>query len=280
MRQTARVVVATVLTLVMAVSLLWAATANYLQTFDTGHGWTYTQVSCSGGTCSNNPTASGANCNGGTGGCVQATNSLTFNTTRTLVGYFKNSYTWQALGVPAGGTVTQVQGSWWNRSSSASACSSSTTAGMQIFDSANTTQVTSAAVATNVVVDGETAGASHTGSVVTVNAGFQPAATTVTLRFNLNPSAEGAFGTNTCNLFGDNYGLVITYTDPSGRRGQTIVGWNSTPDETLGRMRSVNVAYAGEAVSLAAVGERSAARADALISHTVLAPLPAPGVRR
>jgi hypothetical protein len=184
-----------------------------------------------------------ANCNGGAGGCVQATNSLTFNITRILTGYFKNSYTWQALGVPSGSTVTQVSGSWWDKtsSSSSSGCSSSTTAGMQIFDSANTTEATSAALASNVVVDVDTAGATHSGGTVDVNAAYQAAATTVTLRFNLNPSAEGNFGSSTCNFYGDNYALTITYTGPAGRRGQVIIGWNRETGGTFGHGRVLDI---------------------------------------
>jgi hypothetical protein len=69
------------------------------------------------------------------------------------------------------------------------------------------------------------------GAAVSVTSS-QASSSGILIEFNLNPSATGAFGTSTCNIFGDNVNLVIVYTVPSanGRRGQVIIGFERTPD--------------------------------------------------
>jgi hypothetical protein len=148
-----------------------------------------------------------------------------------MTGYFANpsGYTWQTLGVPAGATVTQVQGGWYDKVTTSILGCASATAGLQIFNSTNSTELTSLSIFSNTDVSGDTgsSGATHTGSTVNVIAG-QTASSAISLHFNVNPAANGLF--SGCNIFGDNLQLVISYTLPSGRKGQTIVAFNRTPD--------------------------------------------------
>jgi hypothetical protein len=159
--------------------------------------------------CNNNANdTTAADCNPSP--CVQATAGAIISGTQT--GYFHNSYTWIQLGVPKGSTVTSVDGSFWDKSA---ACAAGTTAGMQIFDSANTTEITSTTLVPNTAAT-DTSGATHGNlGAKTIAAPFQPAATTVTLRFNLNP-AVGAFAT--CNLNGDNFNLTISFIPPNSHQ--------------------------------------------------------------
>ena len=223
-------------------------TGTYTQPFNQSpipHGWTYTQLTCVnpglGATCSNNANVTvAADCQSQP--CVSATfttNGLA--TAATMTGYFHNpaGYTWQTIGVPAGATVISVQGAWWDFiTQSGAGCDNSTdtTVGIHIYNSANNAEITSAPVFADTGVDGDTAaaGVTHTAaSAVTVNAGFTASSTAITLRFDINPSAAAnAFNTPTCNIFGDNFNLIITYTKPNsnGRRGQVIIGFMRMPD--------------------------------------------------
>jgi hypothetical protein len=220
-----------------------APSATYIQPFNTGHGWTYTQTNCSagaiGGSCSSSASAT-TNCV--TSPCVDsvAQGGLLGATTQT--GYFQSptgTYTWQTLGVPAGATVTSVQGGWTDL---ASGCASGAAVGVQIYDSTNTVEITSPSVVANVGVSGEGGLTPHPlGSAVNVNAGFQASSTGLTLHFSLNSAAAALLAT--CTVYGDNFELQISYVPaapPSGRRGQTIVGWNRTADGGL-NMLSYNI---------------------------------------
>jgi large repetitive protein len=181
------------------------------QPFNTGHGWTWTRVSCTtglGGSCTdgtNDTTA--ADCIGNTGSCVQVT-AASFGTA-TFAGYFHNTYTWVQLGVPSGATVVSVAGNFWDKSTSGfgNTCTSGTTVGMDIFDAANTTEVVAGAV-NSAPADGDTSGFTHPNSTAkTVIPAAQGANTTVTLRFNFNLTATFT----TCKMTGDNYNLLISY---------------------------------------------------------------------
>jgi hypothetical protein len=172
---------------------------TYMQPFNTGHGWTYTQLSCAGTleSCSNSATAT-SGCNPTP--CVSATVGAIISGTQT--GYFHNSYTWMALGVPKGATVLAVDGNFYASPSSCSGAS----AGMQIFDSTNAIEITSSPLENPFGVTA--AGTFGNQGAKSVASNYALASTTVTLRFNLDP-AVGAFAT--CVLSGDNYDLTITY---------------------------------------------------------------------
>jgi hypothetical protein len=216
---------------------------NYTEPFNTGHGWTYTQVSCSGGTCT---PATGASTNVTTAAdcqvapCVAAASSSgDLSVAQTMTGYYHNpaGYTWQTIGVPAGATVNTVQGSWWDLLVAAGAgcntAANTVTAGMHIYNSANTTEITSSSVFADTSVTGDVEGATHgPGSVVNVTATFAPSSTPITLRFDINPSVLGnLFSAPTCTIYGDSYNLLITYTPSTGgRRGQVIIGFNRMPN--------------------------------------------------
>ena len=100
-----------------------APQVTYIQPFNAGHNWGYTQTSCNVGTLfgnCNNSAAATTNCAsspGNTGQCVDA-GVLVINSGGTQTGYFQNpvGYTWQTLGVPANTTVLSVQGAWYDAS--------------------------------------------------------------------------------------------------------------------------------------------------------------------
>ena len=125
---------------------------------------------------------------------------------------------WTTLGVPSGAVVDSVDGQWDDKAvQTAVACTSSSTMGIQIFDSANTTQVTSAAVEANLNVAGDTAAWTNhnpTGAVSVTSS--SSASSTVTLRFNVNP-ASGNNASAACELRGDNFKLaIVSHTPASG----------------------------------------------------------------
>jgi hypothetical protein len=207
MRSAIRLLALTGLVLVAAL-LAWAATTTYTQGFDTGHGWTYTQLTCNVTGCTNGDAADGQT--NTTSVFAKAASTQPGN--RTTTGYFSKAFTWENLGVPPGDTVTTVDGSWYSRRvNTGGGCTTSSTAGMQIFDSANTTEATASAVEPAIDVSGDAAWTSHnpTGAIA-VLAANQASSTTVRLRFNLNPAVNG--NGNACELRGDEYKLTIVST--------------------------------------------------------------------
>lgn len=195
----------------LCAALLRAATANYSEPWtSTLDGWAFTQLSCSG-TCTNALSTDGNPADG-----VSA--KLT-GRSKVETGYWKLTATWTALGVPPGDTVDSVDGQWDDKAvQTAVACLSSSTMGMQIFDSANATEITSAAVEANINVSGDTAAWTNhnpTGAVSVTSS--NAAGSTVTLRFNLNP-ASGNNASAACELRGDNFRLgIVSHIAPKGR---------------------------------------------------------------
>lgn len=247
--------------LTSATSNLFNITApqvTYIQPFNSGHGWTYTQMTCSVGVigiCSNSAAATGANC--AATPCVDAAAFAGLQTGASQTGYFHSpigSYTWASLGIPANSTVVSVQGAWNDLAGGVlSSCTTGTTAGIQIFDSGNTTEITNSDVAMLVQVAGDTTTAlgTHTlGPAVNVLNGFQATSTGITLRFNLNQDTAGFLGT--CTLYGDTFELLIDYTVGSpanGRRGQVVIAWNWQPDGTIGEAWAYNVELTSDSAS-------------------------------
>jgi hypothetical protein len=212
---------------ILAILLLtcWAAVlfavTNYSQPFTTGHGWTYTQLSCTGGaTCTSGDVADGNPTPG-----VFAKVAVK---SKTPTGYWSHAYTWIDLGVTAGETVQTVDGQWDDKVyQTVSACTSASTMGMQIYDSGNTVEATASAVEPLLNVAGDTASWTNhnpTGAIAVTGA-YGLASTTVTLRFNMNQTSGSTTG-SACEERGDNYALAIVSIAASGRKGQTIVGFN------------------------------------------------------
>jgi hypothetical protein len=188
--------------------------STYTQPFNTGHGWTYTQLTCTkgiGGSCASNAAdTTAADCNPSP--CVAASDSAILGTA-SQTGYFHNSYTWVQLGVPSQATVIAVDGSFWDKVGSN--CSG-TTAGMQIFDTTNTIEITSSALENNFNTDNDDSGATHgNAGAKSIPAAYGSPYTTVTLRFNINP-ASGSF--TSCSVSGDNYNLTISYIPANGHQ--------------------------------------------------------------
>jgi hypothetical protein len=199
---------------------LLATSTPYTQPFTTGHGWTYTQVSCAGGaTCTSGDVADG-NPTPGVYAKVVGKN-------KAQLGYFSHTYTWENLGVPAGESVQTVNGQWDDKSfQTAVACTSSTTMGMLLYDSGNTVAITTATVEPDLNVAGDTAAWTNhnpTGAVDVIGS-YAISSTTITLRFDLNP-ASGNNSSAACEVRGDNYALTVVSVASSGRHTQTIVAF-------------------------------------------------------
>jgi hypothetical protein len=201
------------LCLCVSVVLVFAATTNFTEQFPNGHGWTYTETSCSGGaTCTSGDAAGDGNPSPSVFAKIAGRN-------KSMSGYFSKSFTWEQLGVPAGDNVDTVDGTWDDKAiQTAVACSSSATMGMEIFDSTNTSSILASTLEPNLDVSADTAAWTNhnpTGTVA-VNDGSKASSTTLTVRFNINP-ASGNNGSAACELRGDNYKLTIESTTPSGR---------------------------------------------------------------
>ncbi len=205
-----RVWILAMLALAVFAAYLLATTTDWTEQFASGHGWAYTEISCAG-TCESGDVSSDGNPQPSIYDKVTGRN-------KSLAAYFSKSDTWENLGVPSGDTVDTVDGQWDSKAiSTAVACRVETQAGMQIFDSANTTEITASVVEPLLSVDGDSTWTNHnpTGAVG-VNDGYKASSTTITLRFNMNPYA-GNNANAACELRGDNYKLTISSTAPSGR---------------------------------------------------------------
>ncbi len=233
-------------------------TATYTQPFNNTnpnpHNWTYTIFTAcneaaggigAAGSCASNA-AYATNCaaaslNVNANQCIEA--SATSGTgfavpAGGMSGYFRSggTLTWALLGVPAAATVTQVQGMWYDHTTTN--CGTGTSAGIEILDALNNEATLGGALGFQDVT-ADTAGVTHTGTPMPVIAADQSANTTIFLRFDLDPQTATqtlAFTGVTCNLSGDNYQLIITYTLPGGRIGQVIVGSNRDSDGPFGKM--------------------------------------------
>lgn len=181
------------------------------------NGWSYTQLSC-GGTCVNALSTDG--------NPADSVSAKITGRSKTETGYWTKAQTWNAMGVPTGDMVQTVDGQWDDKAVlTAIACTSSSTIGMQIFDSANTTEVTASAVESNLNVAGDTAAWTNHNPAGAVNVTSSAASSsTVTLRFNVNP-ASGNNSSAACELRGDNYKLTIMSVAPGGKKSQTIVAF-------------------------------------------------------
>jgi hypothetical protein len=207
------------LCLCVSVALVFAATTNFTEPFPNGHGWTYTQASCSGGaTCTSGDVAGDGNPSPSVFAKIAGRN-------KSMSGYFSRSFTWEQLGVPTGDNVQTVDGNWDDKAvQTAVACSSSSTMGMEIFDSTNTSPILASTLEPTIDVSGDTAAWTNhnpTGAAA-VNTGSKASTTTLTLRFNINP-ASGNNGSAACELRGDNYKLTIESTTPSGRNRVVMI---------------------------------------------------------
>jgi len=261
-------------TLVATSSGLTQATSNffnitspqvtYIQPFTGTHGWTYIQTSCAVGvigSCANAPGATGANC--ASTPCVDADVFAGLQAGGSQTGYFTSpigSYTWATLGIPPNSTVVSVQGAWSDKAvGTIGACITGTTAGIQIFDSTNTIEITTPSVVAPIEVSGDTNITVHPlGAAVTVNTGFQATSTGLTLRFDLNQASATELGL--CTLYGDTFELLINYTVGSpanGRRGQVVIAWNRLSDGTIGEAWAYNVELSDAAAPITAADLKS-----------------------
>jgi len=150
---------------------------------------------------------------------------------KTSVGYASKSYAWTALGVPAGENVSTVDGAWDAKQTHTTGnCSTSATMGMQLYDSGNTVQITTSAVEPNLDVSGNTSWTTRDGAgAIAVTGTYAPAATTITLRLNMNPATTNVTNAD-CETLGDNYKLTIVSAAGSVIRKKLILVWVPVQD--------------------------------------------------
>jgi hypothetical protein len=197
--------------LCLLTSILSATTTNYQEPWTSSlDSWSFTQTSCNG-TCADALLTSDGNPADGT------TNKVT-GRNKAEVGYWSVAAAWTALGVPSGDTVDSVDGQWDDKAvQTAVACASTATMGIQLFDSANTTELSASAIEPTLNVAGDTAAWTNhnpTGAVTVTSS--NAASSTVTLRFNVNPNS-GNNGSAACELRGDNFKLaIVSHAPPIG----------------------------------------------------------------
>jgi hypothetical protein len=125
--------------------------------------------------------------------------------------------TWEAMGVPAGDIVDTVDGQWDDKSvCTAVACASTHQAGIQLYNSGDTAEITASTVEPLLTVSSDTSSwTTHnpTGAVA-VNAGSQASNTTVSIHFNVNPSC-GNNGSAAAEIRADNLKLAIVSHTPA-----------------------------------------------------------------
>lgn len=188
---------------------LLATSTNFTEPFASGHGWTYVQTTC-GGTCTNGDVSGDGNPSPSVFAKITGRN-------KNMAGYFKRTFTWENLGVPAGETVQTVDGQWDDKAvQTAVACTPTSLAGMEIFDSSDSAACTDSTLEPNLNVSGDTAAWTNhnpTGAV-SVSSGCAAASTTLTMRLHLEPGS-GNNGSAACELRGDNFKLTIVSAPPA-----------------------------------------------------------------
>ena len=182
-------------------TLVYATTTNYTEPWASSlDSWAFTQSSCSG-TCVDALSTDG--------NPADSVSDKITGRNKAEVGYWKLAATWTALGVPSGDLVDSVDGQWDDKAvQTAVACTSSSTIGIQIYDSANTTQLTPTAVEPNLNVAGDTAAWTNhnpTGAV---------SFSTLTVAFRIEAATAITYSTTIANT--PTYDLSIAYDTLSG----------------------------------------------------------------
>jgi hypothetical protein len=231
--------------------LLFATTTSYSEPWASSlDSWAYTQGSC-GGTCADALLTGDGNPADG------VTNTIT-GRNKAEVGYWKLAAAWTALGVPSGDTVDSVDGQWDDKAvQTAVACASTSTIGIQIYDSGNSSSVTASDVEPAINVAGDTAAWTNhnpTGAVSVTSS--TAAGSTVTLRFNVNP-ASGNNSSAACELRGDNFKLAIVSHTPAAGGGvrRVHISSLSIPVPRAGMKFQSRVLFGHEHRSLRGGGE-------------------------
>lgn len=170
-------------------------------------GFTWVSESCTG-TC----TQAFTSADGNPAGSIYA--KVTGRNKKNL-GYWSKSLTWQDMGVPTGMTVTDVDGRFDVKLAQETHAATQAI-GLKLFDSADTTNITTA------VVDIETEFDATSSSWVTRNtdgakgiaSAYQASGTTVTIRMREDVNS-GNNASAATEVRVDNVVLVITYTLPT-----------------------------------------------------------------
>ena len=206
--------------LLLAATLLLATVTPYTQPFAASHGWTYTQLTCSGGaTClsNNNVTTDGNPAN--------SVSVTTAGKSKAQTGYWSHSYTWSALGLPAGEIVTSLTLLKYDMKASGistTTCLNTSNGGVEVYDAANTTNCLSA-IGGSGTSTASWATTDDTQSRTWTGACGNTTTDTVTLRLDTAVNSGGGSGPS-CTVFFDNFTLTITSsTPPAGVRKRVMV---------------------------------------------------------
>lgn len=182
--------------------------------------------------------ASGASCSWQSGDGSPASGSIEESETRKNKGgtwtWDLSSITWESLGVPAGATVTAVDGSYNHKMATCTSCNTSggnTSGTLLIRDSGDTATI--ATLETAVTYTGATTWTGRNASgAQSVGASYQTSTTGIILRISGGIQTNNTTGA-TAVIRQDQISFVITYTPSSG---PSITASSSVqmPDYTLG----------------------------------------------
>ncbi len=204
-----------VVALQLSTTRLKAGTTNFTEDFPSGHGWTWTQETCSvGGTCTNGDVS-------GDGNPAPSVFVKIVGRNKKHLGRWGRSFTWEQLGVPAGDTVDTVDGSFdvklFQETHSATQA-----AGMKIYDAADSTACTDADVEADIDPASSSWTTINNSGAVNVLAGCSASNTTVTLRLRMDVNS-GNNNSATTEVRCDTFKLTITSTTPSGRNRVVVI---------------------------------------------------------
>lgn len=197
---------------------------TYSQPFATSHGFTWATTS---GACDTSLTPADDSTNGNPVNSVKIT---CVGRNDVPLGRWKKSMAWTAMGVTAGNAVTQVDAAFDHAIITRTHTSAPVRGAVSIYNSGDTAQCAASDLEAQTAYASGTGGTSfatqNTSGAIAILSACQPAATTVTVRAGAGPyTGNNSAATTQVNI--DNLVLTITEVTPSGKKGQTIVVFNS-----------------------------------------------------
>lgn len=196
---------------------------TYSQPFASGHGFTWTATTSS---CDTSATSGDDASNGNPAASVFA-QCVGRNDNPGHEGYWKKTLTWEAMGVTAGDTVTEVDGKFDHAIITRTHSSAPRRGPLAIYDGSNISPCAASDLEPETAYPSGTGGTSwatdNATGPIAINAGCQASSTAITIRMGLS-ARTGNNASATTKVNGDNIVLAITAVTPSGKkRSYTIV---------------------------------------------------------
>ena len=176
------------------------------------NGWTWTTVAgCAGPTFTQGFDGADGNLAG------SAFSDITNKKNGSCEGYFSKTFTWESLSIPAGNTVTQVDGKF-DYSHPVETDASVQSIGLMIYDSANSTNITNPDADLETAFDPGAPSASwstrDTDGAKDIDSAQQASNTTITVRAYMLTASGNANGADSRNLM-DNIVFTMTHSAPA-----------------------------------------------------------------